>query len=133
MKNNIYFIFCVVLCCETINYALLIYDILVKFYFSISPLWLLFFGFMMSKIKAMKPPPLQPFSLMLNCELDTHAGGLNNRNKRITIKQSLLRNKPDIIYLQETKASHIDATFVREVCGSKIVDFLSHYRLSWIL
>lgn len=49
--------------------------------------------------------------------------GLNDRSKRLSVRETFFLNKPDIICLQETKLSTIDDVIRREICGRRISDY----------
>lgn len=43
--------------------------------------------------------------------------GLNERPKRLAIRETMFREKPDIVCMQETKLEHIDDRIQKEICG----------------
>lgn len=49
--------------------------------------------------------------------------GLNERDKRLAIRQALLIERPDIVTLQETKLETISNTKFREICGRRFDTF----------
>lgn len=46
--------------------------------------------------------------------------GLNERDKRLAVRQTLLIEKPDLICLQETKLESLDNRTTREICGNQL-------------
>lgn len=46
--------------------------------------------------------------------------GLNNRNKRLGVRQTILIEKPDVVVLQETKLQCVSDQIIREVCGRRL-------------
>lgn len=46
--------------------------------------------------------------------------GLNDRKKRLAVRQTILLERPDIVTLQETKLQAIDMNTFREMCGRQI-------------
>lgn len=46
--------------------------------------------------------------------------GLNERDKRIAIRETVFLEKPDIICFQETKLSEIDDGMRKEICGRRL-------------
>lgn len=49
--------------------------------------------------------------------------GINEREKRIAIRQTILLEKPDILCLQETKIATMNRLIVREACGARLTEF----------
>src|SRR5664279_4570356 len=45
--------------------------------------------------------------------------GLNDKRKRIVIRQTILIERPDIICMQETKLNQIDRTLLNQICGRR--------------
>lgn len=46
--------------------------------------------------------------------------GLNEREKRLAVRQSILLERPDIVTFQETKLQLIDVVKFREMCGRRL-------------
>ena len=51
--------------------------------------------------------------------------GLNERNKRLAVRQTFLLEKPDLVCLQETKLETLDIKAIRETCGSRLKEYKS--------
>lgn len=45
--------------------------------------------------------------------------GLNDRRKRIAIRQTILIEKPDIVCMQETKLSQMNSSLLNQICGRR--------------
>lgn len=50
--------------------------------------------------------------------------GLNDRRKRLAVRQAILIERPDLITLQETKLHQIDRAIFREICGRRIDQYV---------
>lgn len=50
--------------------------------------------------------------------------GLGSRRKRMILKEQLVRLRPDIVILQETKKEVIDRRLVARVWGSRFRDWV---------
>ena len=46
--------------------------------------------------------------------------GLNERPKRLAVRQTILIEKPNVICLQETKMAHMNDLCIRETCGNRL-------------
>lgn len=46
--------------------------------------------------------------------------GLNERNKRLAVRQTLLLEKPDLVCIQETKLASLDNRKLLEICGFRL-------------
>ncbi|XP_078153720.1 uncharacterized protein LOC144548883 [Carex rostrata] len=46
--------------------------------------------------------------------------GLNWRSKKLAVRKTIFLEKPDIVYIQETKLSSIDDTTKKEICGRRL-------------
>lgn len=46
--------------------------------------------------------------------------GLNDRQKRLEVRQTMLLEKPNIICLQETKISQMERNVFKEICGNHL-------------
>lgn len=42
--------------------------------------------------------------------------GLNEKDKRVAVKQTVLLEKPDVLRFQETKLNQVDDTIIKEAC-----------------
>lgn len=49
--------------------------------------------------------------------------GLNERPKRLAIRQTMFLEKPDIICIQETKLSDVDNSQQKEICGRRLNEY----------
>lgn len=64
-------------------------------------------------------------SIHLKINLMTwNVSGLNERPKRIAIRQTVLLERPDILGFQETKISQIDTATLCEICGRCLDQFV---------
>lgn len=52
--------------------------------------------------------------------LSWNVRGLNVRNKRIAVRQSLLIEKPDLVCIQETKLENLNNRMTKEICGNRL-------------
>lgn len=57
--------------------------------------------------------------------LSWNVRGLNERNKRLAVRQSILLERPDIITFQETKMQSIDVAQFREMCGRRLDQYVT--------
>lgn len=57
--------------------------------------------------------------------LSWNVRGLNVRNKRLAVRQSLLIEKLDLVSLQETKLQNLDIRTTREICGNRLTEIES--------
>lgn len=46
--------------------------------------------------------------------------GLNERDKRLAVRQTIFLEKPDIVCFQETKLRRMDDILMKEMCGRRI-------------
>lgn len=56
--------------------------------------------------------------------LTRNVRGLNEKDKRLSVRQTILLEKPDVICLQETKLSEINYTIVSQTCGRRYKEFV---------
>jgi exonuclease III len=49
--------------------------------------------------------------------------GLNERKKRLAVRETFLLEKPDLVCLQETKLEKIDQRMIREICGLRLLKY----------
>lgn len=56
--------------------------------------------------------------------LSWNVRGLNERDKRLSVRQSVLADKPDFVTFQETKIQHINPVMLREMCGRRLGQYL---------
>lgn len=56
--------------------------------------------------------------------LSWNVRGLNARDKRVVVKTLLKEWKADVACLQETKLRNVSREVVRELCGSRWVDWI---------
>lgn len=54
--------------------------------------------------------------------LSWNVRGLNEREKRLAVRQTVLLEKPDIVCFQETKLSNINNTIISQTCGKRFKD-----------
>jgi exonuclease III len=51
--------------------------------------------------------------------------GLNLRDKRLVVRQTILIEKPDLVCLKETKLSVMNDGLVKEICGPRLSEYRS--------
>lgn len=56
--------------------------------------------------------------------LSWNVRGMNDRDKRLSVRQSVLVEKPDFVTFQETKLRSINTTMLREMCGRRLDQYL---------
>lgn len=52
--------------------------------------------------------------------LSWNVRGLNERTKRLAVRQTIILENPDVVVLQETKLQHISDQIAREICGYRL-------------
>lgn len=50
--------------------------------------------------------------------------GLNEKDKRIAIRKTILLENPNIVCLQETKLSQIDDNLIKQICGLRFKKYV---------
>lgn len=55
--------------------------------------------------------------------LTSNVRGLNEKDKRLAVRQTIILEKPDVVCLQETKLSSVNQTIVSQVCGRRLKGF----------
>lgn len=56
--------------------------------------------------------------------LNWNVRGLNGKDKRLAVRQSILLEKSDVVCLQETKLNVINNTLVSQICGGRFKEFV---------
>ena len=54
--------------------------------------------------------------------LSWNVRGLNEKDKRLAVRQTVLLEKPDVICFQETKMSVMNNSVIQQACGRRLKD-----------